>query len=113
MLLLDHSIVAVVALLANLLQLLLRLLRNDEALGGDEVVVAEVRGQDVLLRAWQVQLRLVVELDLSLPCMQPVVVSVLVSVVRAGFAGRVLPGPRYVLHELLISGDPLSHDLFS
>ena len=52
MLLLDHSIVAVVALLANLLQLLLRLLRNDEALGGDEVVVAEVRGQDVLLRAW-------------------------------------------------------------
>ena len=49
MLLLDHSIVAVVALLPNLLRLRLR---NDEALGAGDVIVAEVGGQDVLLRAW-------------------------------------------------------------
>ena len=53
------------------------------------------------------------ELDLSFPSMQPIVVSVLVSIVLAGLAGCVLAWPWHVLHRLIIDGDSLSQDLFS
>ena len=76
------------------------------------MVISEVRWQDILLRPWKVHLRLIVELDLPFPCMQPVIVSVPVFVVCGVLARCVLAGSWYVLHWL-ITDDPLGQDLFS
>ena len=76
------------------------------------MIVTEVRWQNILLRARQVHLRLVVVLDLSLPSMQPIIVSVPVFVVYGVLVRRVLAWPWYVLHWL-IADDPFGHDLFS
>ena len=53
------------------------------------------------------------KLDLSFPSMQPIVVSVFVSVVLAGLARCVLAWPWHVLHWLIIDSDSFSQDLFS